>query len=56
MTRVQVRKNSGGSTYARRRLNFIAAGGVAIALADDGANEEVDITISGAAGAAARSA
>jgi hypothetical protein len=45
--RVAVRKNStGASVGERRRLNLIEAGDVMIAVADDAAGEELDITIS----------
>ncbi len=44
--RVAVRKNTGGADVgARRRLNFIEGSNVTLTIADDGAGEEVDITI-----------
>lgn len=46
--RVGVRKNSAGSTYARRRLNLIEGSNVTLTVADDSGSEEVDITIAAA--------
>lgn len=43
--RVAVRKNSGGTTGTRRRLNFVEGSNIAITLADDAGNEEVAVTI-----------
>ena len=40
-----VRKNSSGSTYKRKRLNFIEGSNVTLTVADDSTDEEVDITI-----------
>jgi hypothetical protein len=48
--RVGVRKNSTGSDFIRRRLNLIEGAGVVLTVADDAANEEVDITIASSAG------
>lgn len=48
--RVGVRKNSGGSTHTRRRVNLIEGSGITIAIADDSSDEEVDITINAATG------
>lgn len=48
-TRHSVRQNSGGSTYTRRRINFIEGLGTTISIADDGTDEEVDVTIANAA-------
>ena len=48
--RVAVRKNSAGSVYTRRRLNFIEGTNVTITVADDAGSEEVDITIDAAGG------
>ena len=46
--RVGVSKNSSGSNVgARRRLNFIEGTNITLTIADDAANEEIDITISG---------
>lgn len=45
--RVGVRKNSGSTVGTRRILNFIEGSGVSITVADDNANEEVDVTIAG---------
>lgn len=53
VARTAVRKNSTGSVYDRRRLNFIEGSNVTITVADDGANEEVDITIDAAGGSGA---
>lgn len=43
--RVGVRKNSTGSTFARRRVNLIEGTGITLTVADDSGNEEVDVTI-----------
>ncbi len=43
--RVGVRKNSTGSTHKRRRINLIEGDGVAITIADDSGDEEVDVTL-----------
>lgn len=43
--RVGVRKNSAGSTFERRRVNLIEGSGVTLTVADDAANEEVDVTV-----------
>jgi hypothetical protein len=51
--RVGVRKNSAGSTFSRRRINFIEGSGVTLTVADDSGNEEVDVTIAATAGDAA---
>lgn len=48
---MSVRKNSAGSVYSRRRLNFIEGSGITLTVAEDAGNEEVDITIA-ASGAA----
>lgn len=53
VTRVQVRKNSTGSTYARRRLNLIEGTGITITIADDSGNEEIDITFTAVSSAGA---
>lgn len=45
-SRVAVRKNSAGSVYTRRRINFIQGGGCTITIADDSGSEEIDVTIS----------
>lgn len=50
VTRVGVRKNSAGSVYSRRCLNFIEGTDTSISIADDSGNEEVDITITSGAG------
>lgn len=47
--RVGVRKNSAGSTFLRRRLNLIEGANVTLTVADDAVDEEVDVTIAGAA-------
>jgi hypothetical protein len=49
VARVGVRKDSAGSTFERRRLNFIQGSGVTLTVADDSGNEEVDITIAASA-------
>lgn len=53
VARTTVRKNSGADVGSRRRLNLIEGANVTLTVADDSANEEVDITIAatGAAGA-----
>lgn len=48
---VAVRKNSANPTYERPRLNFIEGGNIAITVADDTTDNEVDITISATGGA-----
>lgn len=45
VTRIDVRKNSTGAVYSRRRLNLIEGSGATITLADDSGNEEIDITV-----------
>jgi hypothetical protein len=40
-----VRKNSTGSVFTRRQLNFIEGSNVTLTVADDAGNDEVDITI-----------
>lgn len=50
--RVAVNKNSGATVGTRRRLNFIEGTGVTLTVADDAANEEVDITIASSSGTA----
>ncbi len=47
--RVGVRKNSAGSTFSRRRINFIEGTGVTLTVADDSGGEEVDVTIAASA-------
>ncbi len=44
--RVAVRVNSGGTPSVRRRINVIGTAPITAAQADDGANEEVDLTLS----------
>jgi hypothetical protein len=48
--RVGIRKNSTGSVFSRRRLNFIEGTNVTLTVADDAGNEEVDITIAASGG------
>lgn len=48
---VDVRKNSTGSVFSRKRLNFIEGSSVTLTVADDSPNNEVDITVSVSAGA-----
>lgn len=43
--RVAVRKNSGAVVGTRRRLNLVEGGNITLTVADDGANEEVDVTV-----------
>jgi hypothetical protein len=47
---VKVRKNTTGSTYTRRRINFIEGSNVTLTLADDAGNDEVDVTIASSGG------
>lgn len=47
--RVAVRKNTGGVVGTRRRLNLIEGTNVALTVADDVGDEEVDVTIAGVA-------
>ena len=42
---VAVRTGSGATTYARRRLNFVNGGGMAISLSDDAANQEIQVSL-----------
>jgi len=44
------RKNSTGSTYSRRRLNFIEGTNVTLTLSDDSTDDEIDLTIAAASG------
>jgi len=50
VARVTVRKDSGADVGSRRRLNFIQGANVTLTVADDAANEEVDITVAAAGG------
>lgn len=43
---VAARRNGAGSTFIRRRLNFIEGSGVTIGLVDDGVDDEIEVTIS----------
>jgi hypothetical protein len=45
-----VRKNSAGSVFTRRQLNFIEGTNVTLTVADDAGNDEVDITIASSGG------
>jgi hypothetical protein len=45
-----VRKNSTGSEYRRRRLNFIEGSNVTLTVADDPTDDEVDVTIAASGG------
>jgi len=48
VARVKVRWNTGGvDVGARRRLNFINGAYISLTIADDPANEEVDVTVDG---------
>lgn len=47
---LNVRKNSAGSVFTRRRLNFIEGTNVTLTVADDGTDGEVDITIAATGG------
>lgn len=48
--RVTVRKNSGADIGSRRRVNLSEGSGVTLTIADDPANEEVDVVVSATAG------
>lgn len=50
VARTAVRKNGGSNVGSRRRLNFIEGSNITLSVLDDESNEEVDITITGAAG------
>jgi hypothetical protein len=50
---VVVRKNSGANVGARRRVNFIEGANITLTIVDDGPGDEVDVTITGAAGGGA---
>ena len=43
----KVRKNSAGATFTRSRINFIEGANIALTVADDGVDDEVDVTITG---------
>jgi hypothetical protein len=45
-----VRKNSAGTVFERRRLNFIEGTDITLTVADDAGNDEVDITIAASGG------
>lgn len=47
---VVVRKNSGTAEYERTRLNFIEGSNVTLTVADDAADDEIDITIAASGG------
>jgi hypothetical protein len=51
--KVDVRKNSAGSVFTRRRLNFIEGTNVTLTVSDDAGNDEVDITINASGGGTA---
>ena len=53
LSRIRVRKNSTGDGFTRRRVNLIEGTNVTLTVADDSANDEVDVTIdaAGAGGA-----
>jgi len=50
VAKVGIRKDSSGSVYQRRRLNLIQGSNVTLSIADNAVDEEVDVTISAAAG------
>lgn len=52
IARTTVRKNTGANVGSRRRLNLIEGANVTLTVADDAADEEVDVTIVAAAGEA----
>lgn len=47
---IAVRKNSTGSEFRRRRLNFIEGSNVTLTVADDPTDDEIDVTIAAASG------
>jgi len=47
---VAVSKNSGATVGTRSELNFIEGANITLTIADDAGNDEIDITITGAAG------
>lgn len=51
-----VRKNSAGSDFTRKRLNFIEGSNVTLTVADDATDNEVDITIASTGGGSASAA
>lgn len=53
VARVNVRKNSAGSVFGRRRINFIEGSNVTLTITDDAGNEEVDVQVAAASGSAA---
>jgi hypothetical protein len=54
--RVTVRKNSGADIGSRRKLNLSEGSGMTITIADDPANEEIDVVLSATAGGGTNSA
>lgn len=48
---VTIRKNSGANVGTRQRLNLIEGANVTLTVSDDGTDNEIDITITAAAGA-----
>ena len=48
--KVEVAKNSGATVGTRKQLNFIEGSNVTLTIADDGANDQVDITIAASGG------
>lgn len=46
---VNARINSGGSVFARKRINLIAGTNITLAIADDAVNDEIDITVTATA-------
>jgi len=51
-TKSIIRKNSAGSDFIRRRVNLIEGSGITLTVADDSANNEIDVTIAGGASGA----
>ena len=48
--KVDLRKNSTGTVFSRRRMNLIEGANVTLTVADDAPNNEVDITIAATGG------
>lgn len=45
IAKTTVRKNTGSDVGSRRRLNLIEGSGITLTVADDAANEEIDVTV-----------
>ncbi len=47
MTGTIIRVNSGATDYERTRVNLLGSGGATVTVADDAANDEIDVTLGG---------